>query len=268
MNKIAIFLFLFFIGTVGIFTFRPLGATNDLLEQSMYCLAAFIATTSAFLALRTYGKGPRFRSLLCLTLGLLCWFIADVTFIYFDFIVRNLPYPSIADCFYLIAYLLLAIGLIFEVFLSDVSWKKMDKKVYLISGLFTAIMLTTFSFLTVSSSYSPTVSFWENVVTIGYTVGDLILSLAGFFILVIAWEYRGGKVSKVWISIFLGFLITMIADLIYAKFTDEFAKHIGLIYSLSQYCYILGYLFIANGFLLLRSVLQSFQKRATIKSTT
>lgn len=265
MRKIATLLLLYFVGTVLVFTFRPLGDNNALLEQGIYCFISLVAASSAFLALRVYGHGPRFRSLLCLALGLLSWFVADVSFIYQDFVLHNLPYPSIADYFYLLAYVLLFSGLMLEVFVSDVSWKKLNKIVYLGAGAFAVIMLSSFSYLTLFSSYSPEATLGENIVTIGYSLGDLLLVIAGFFILLVAWEYRGGKAAKVWMSLFLGFFATLIADLIYAAYTDEFEKHIGLIYSLSQYCYILGYLFITHAFLTLKTTLLSFQKRPHLK---
>lgn len=263
MNKILLLLTLYFIGVVAIFTFRPLGDNNALLEQSLYLFSPLIASTGAFLSLRAYGRGPRFRSLLCLTLGLISWLIADTTFNYLEFVAHNLQYPSPADYIYLLAYILLFTGLMLEVDLSDLSWKKINKKVYFIAGVFSSTLLALFSYISVFSSYSPEATLGENVVTIGYTVGDILLVIAGFFILLVVWEYRGGKASKVWINLFLGFLVTLIADLIYANFTDEFETHIGLIYSVSQYCYILGYMFITYGFFKLRNILRTFQHAPT-----
>lgn len=260
MKNVALLLSLFFIGTVSIFTFRPLGATNALLEQSVYIFAALIATASAFYAFKTYGKGPRSGSLLVILLGFLCWLIADTTFIYFDFIAGTLSYPSPADYFYLLGYILLFSGLMREVILSDISWKTLNKGIYAIAAIFSATLLTLFGFITVFASYSPDVTLAENIVTIGYTVGDILLVIAGFFIILIVWQYKGGKASIVWTSLFLGFLATLIADLIYANFTDEFDKHIGLIYSVSQYFYILGYLCITFGFIYLRSILHKLQE--------
>ncbi len=149
MKKVIIGLVIFFLGIVGVFAFRPLGANNTLFEQSLYCVASLIASLSAFLALRTYGKGPRFRSLLFLSLGVLAWFFADVQFNYYKYVINNLSYPSSADYFYLAGYILMFLGLTLEIKLSDISWKKMNKHVYLGSGLFTALMLGIFSYLTV-----------------------------------------------------------------------------------------------------------------------
>jgi|GEM_PF-3782825 len=268
MNKIVISLFVFFLWIVAVFAFRPLGANNTLFEQSLYCVASLIASVSGFLVLRAYGKGPRFRSLLFLSLGVLAWFFADVQFNYYEFVLNNLSYPSSADYFYLAGYILMFLGLTLEIKLSDISWKKMNKQVYLVSGLFTALMLGAFSYLTLFSSYDPKALFWENVVTIGYTVGDLFLCVAGFFILVVAWEYRGGKASGVWMSLFLGFLSTMVGDLLYAIFPDALTSHVGWIYIVSQYFYIFGYILFTYAFLSLQTVFLTLQKRVNLKNTT
>ncbi|HSA84440.1 MAG TPA: hypothetical protein VLF20_06180 [Patescibacteria group bacterium] len=263
MNKQTISLIVFFFIVVAIFVLRPLGQglANTLLEQAFYIIASVIAAMSAFLAFRTYGRGPRFVSLLALSLGLFSWVIADVLFTYLEYILNDLPYPSIADYFFLAGYILMLTGIIREVLLSDVSWKKMNKKVYLVCGTFSVLMITAFTYLTIFTAYNPEASFAENFVTIGYTVGDLLLSIAGFFLLIMTWEYRGGKASKVWIGIFLGYSGTLVGDLLYSIFPEQLFSHTGPIFIFSQFCYIGGYLFLAYGFLQLRSILLAFQKK-------
>lgn len=262
MKKVILSLAIFFLLTVAVFIVRPFGNNNTLLEQTFYLIAACYAASNACLALKTYGQGPRFPSLLSLALGISGLFIADAIFFYYDFILHNLPYPSIADYIYLFAFIFLFLGTILEAHQSNIAWSKINKKVYLVSGAFTLFMLALFSYLTVFHSYNPQVSLAENIVTIGYTVGDLLFIIGTFFLIIMAWEYRGGKVMYVWITLFVGLLIATSADLMYAMFTDQFETHIGFIYSLSQWLYILGYLFIGTAFLYLKTILQGFQKKA------
>ena len=261
MKKLIYCLIFYFIALVAVFYFKPLGEANPHLVQSMYNIASFATSLSAFLALRAYGKGPRFRSILFLLLGFVSWFIADVSFGYFDLIENNITYPSFADYFYLVGYVFLFIGLMFEIVISNISWRKMSKQVYLISGIFTTCLFAAFSYYTLFSAYDPTRPAGENLVTLGYSVGDLFLVTAGFFIIVAAWEYRGGKASKVWISFLLGFLITMSSSLTYATHIEALDQPESFYYAQIQIGYITGYLFFTYALLYLRSIFHSFQKR-------
>ncbi len=69
-------------------------------------------------------------------------------------------------------------------------------------------------------------------------------------------------------SLFLGFLSTMVGDLLYAIYPDALTSHVGWIYIVSQYFYVFGYILFTYAFLSLKTLLRAFQTRVNLKNTT
>ncbi len=76
---------------------------------------AAVAVVSAALAMLKYGRGVRTQSgriWPSFTIGLFMWFIAEIIFsVYYDVLGVSLPYPSLADVFYVGGYVPLFVGL-------------------------------------------------------------------------------------------------------------------------------------------------------------
>jgi hypothetical protein len=61
-------------------------------------------------------------------------------------------------------------------------------------------------------------------------------------VLVLAWEFRGGNFSRVWITVFISFIITLIADILFAVHTNQYNNGMWFYKSMLDSLWIAGYL--------------------------
>src|SRR6266403_5172683 len=103
MNKRAVIIFLLALlygGAMVVYWFR-LGFDVIPLREGLYLSNSGIATLGGFFALRKFGlANARSLTLLFLTVGIGYWFIGEVLFDYYQYVVYSNPYPSAADIFY------------------------------------------------------------------------------------------------------------------------------------------------------------------------
>lgn len=267
MKKSTLLLALYFVITLPVFFLEPFGDSNSYYTQGLSLLSTAFVVVTGWLLLKTYGRGLRFPSLLLFALSFSALLIANLIFNYSDFVLHTYTYPSPADIFYLAYTLCIFLALMFEFRAADITWKNISKKVYIISGLFALGMIALFCWLTLFSAYSPDATLAENVVTIGYPVGDLLLVLGSFVLVLMIADYQGGKAAKVWLFIFLGLLATLAGDMLYAIFTDQYSTHAGPLYAITQLSYISAYLFVTFAFVNLRSTLLAFRAKSVTKKS-
>jgi hypothetical protein len=190
-----------------------IGTISDLLAP----IYSGVATISSFLAFRKYGlKLERTfnKAWLFFTVGLTFWFLGEFTWGVYVFLLRvSIPYPSVADVFYLGGYAPLFLGtfLYVKMFSSALS----GRRLYASLGAIAASVGTILAFIIM-----PKILENENTLAkafdIGYPVLDSVLlagAILGFAI------FYGGSIGKSWVLLVTALVLQAIADIMFSYAT-------------------------------------------------
>jgi hypothetical protein len=264
MNKrlfILVILSFIFILAFSVYWLR-LGWDIVSLREGIYLSTSGIAVIGGIFALVTYGfKGPRTTTLFLLTMGIAYWFIGDTLFSYYQFILKIDPFPSLADAFYLTAYPFLLFGLINEVKAAKANWGRFNQPIAFLFGISATLLAIVVSYFGIFLAYDAKETLFANIIAMSYGVGDLLLILANMFVLILVWEFRGGKLSRVWLTLFVSFVLTLIADILFALFTVQYKAEMWFYKSLLDSLWMLSYLIFAYAlFDLSFSLTDAFQR--------
>ena len=216
-----------------------IGPGSDLLTP----LTAGVATLSAFGTLRRYGMTSRDRFSLAwlgYAAGITLWFLGEVTWgIYADLLNVSLPYPSVADVFYLGGYIPLILGvyLYVKLFSATITRRRMAAVAAFVVALGLAI---TFLFIgpAVVEVADPLTRFFD----FAYPLLDLVmlsLALLGFMALI------GGTIAKSWALLLGAIALNIVADVLFTYLTAVNAYYSG---SFDDLLFIWGYFVFALAF--------------------
>jgi hypothetical protein len=202
-----------------IYIFKPGSEAAFITLTEIITIAApFIAVAIGAFFIKSYGaRSLQGKAVLFLTLGFLCWGLADI---YWTF--TGQATVSLADVFYFAGYLLLLVGIFQGIRISDPGIFKNPKKLSILLLSLVILISTYLYFYPLSWDYE--IGFLENLTTAGYIVVDLLLMTSVVFII---FSLFSGAISAGWIFIGLGVLSTLIADLWYAtNYEAYYAGHI------------------------------------------
>jgi hypothetical protein len=222
MNKINLshkkaFLLITFSGFPVILFFlwlQQTGQTQTNLNNFVAILSGFIFLLSSIISFKYYKKigdrGGVSSAIFWTGVSSLLFFLGSIVWTYYNFIEKiELPYPSVADIFYVsmaIAYAI-AIGSLLQIYKTSTSLKTW------IVSIAVFILLTSVMFFYVGQpEISGELSFWENFFNFAFALSDSIYVGAGVALLIIA----GGKIYKgimVWV---LGMFLITIADIVFS----------------------------------------------------
>lgn len=256
MKPYLLFLLIYFLVVACIF---PI-STNATLEQILYSGSSLVAIIMGFKAHQMYGGGKGSHSLIIFMTGIGVWLIGDIIWWYQN-LTTGITVPSIADFFYLLGYPLFFIAITNEILRVHISWKSVNKAFMGGVLLMALLFITVFSYFSIFLAYDKSYSIIQNIVTLGYGIGDIILIIMSFFLLTLVNEYRGGKVSRCWLFLFLGFVVTLLADMLYALYVPNFQKQASLLEAFSDSLYVGGYLLWAAAFYYLREMIRGVQAK-------
>lgn len=201
------------------------------------------AVVIALFSLVKYWHKPKEQFSLvwfCFASGLFLWFLGETLWaIYTLFLGVELPYPSVADIFWISGYIpfLVALLLYVKIFSSAISKK-----------IFSASVLITLSlaFLVFTTLLAPVLSEVENLAVMfmdfAYPILDLTLFYLAFLGLLIFWK---GKLGKSWLFITLGILCDVCADMLFGYATAQGTYYAG---HLADLLFDLAYLFLLLAF--------------------
>ena len=173
---------------------------------------------------RLYGlKSANGRALLLITGGIVCWAAAETIWYLSDnFIASGSLNPSFADVFFLLGYPLFGVG-VYQGFITAGVKLKMIKKPLLVRVLTVSLTLTALvAYFVIYQAYDPTADLGINILNITYGLGDLILIILSLLTILVANEYRDGKLALYWKVIALSFFLTLIGDIAYAMYGEQF----------------------------------------------
>jgi hypothetical protein len=212
------------------------------LSNALFPVVASAAVFSSVFALRKYG--PKLNKFLmiwmCFTVGMTLWFLGELSWAIYTFLLNvEIPYPSIADIFWLGGYipLLIALFVYSRLFVSVLSNRK--------KALIAAIIIIL-GVLVSAALIIPIMGVEENlailIIDLAYPLLDIALlsmALVGLAI------FQKGGLGKSWLWIILGIMLNVAGDMIFSYTTAQGTYYNG---HLSELLFIYGYLFFTIAF--------------------
>jgi hypothetical protein len=236
------------------------GKQNELLEYAVYLISTVLSVVAGIFLVRIYGmRSQHGKAFLFFTFGLLFWFIGEALWAYYGLVLKVDRYPSLADFFFLTAYPLIIWGLIKEIRIAEIKFASINKRILAICGTLSLIFISIVAYLEIFLVFDPRETMINNLI-MSYGFADLILVIPSFLILILAWEYKGGKIFVPWIFIFSGLMLYLFADVLYAVFQDKFFENMYP-YESIDLLWIAAYLLIALGFLQIGYLIRRIQKK-------
>jgi hypothetical protein len=248
MNRFKLVMAVFFIVTMIIYLVPPLGGTaGDVLGLVLFQAFSVLVVGVGIYSLRVFGfKGFRSMTILLITSGVLMWSIGDTIWGYEQIVVGEIGFPSAADYFYLLGYPMIFWAAISDAIGSKLSFRKLPSGTKMAMLLAAVLLVGAFAYLGVYNIYDSEASGGENLVLIGYGVGDIFLVVASLLVLVMANSFGNSVVGRFWKGMLLGVGVTLLADIFYGIFTDPYIDGEALYAVTIDGLYILGYVFMAN----------------------
>ena len=181
---------------------------------------------------------------LLLGVGMAAWAIAEAIYTYLEEFTSIPPFPSVADVFYIGAYLPLIAGLIIQMIILQIKLPIRDKVI--IAIIYTAIcvfILVSVVVLPIQAVYPiPEEEIFDYALGASYPILDLILILS---ILVVFAKLRHGKINLAWILLLVGFFVITVADIAF-NWVEAF-KVEEVLFEFYDLLFLMGYVIILIG---------------------
>ena len=153
--------------------------------------------------------------------GWALWAIAETIWMVYGYLGKNVPYPSIADLFWLVGYIPLGIGLYSRLREMPLKLSSLQKLALWGSSLLTIFITLAFVILPVFKQYDASNQL-ASIISIIYPLADLVLLVS---VLRLMFVYQTGDYGLGWDMLITGFVLMTIADLVFA-----YATPLGLYY--------------------------------------
>ena len=145
-------------------------------------------------------------------IGWSMWALAETIWAVYLILGQEVPYPSLADLFWIAGYLPMGVGLITRI--RTIPVKPSRSQNLLIFGVSTAMVLVTFFFviLPILQYFDPQ-RLLESILNITYPLADLFLVIVCLRLL---FTYEEGDYGFGWRLLTIGFIFMTVSDLIYS----------------------------------------------------
>lgn len=224
-----------------------LGFGNQNLQSGIFLFTSLTAVAGGVYGMMSYGfSGGRSKTVLLLTVGVFCFFVGEALWNYYEALGVS-TFPSLADVFYLSAYPFIFAGLVNEIILAQIVWKNFSRALLFLLSFATILLVSIVLYFGVFLAYHSGEPMLNNIIAMGYGVADVILIVVTMLILVLVWEFRGGKLSQTWICIFIGLISMLIADVLFAVYTGQYEARVMFYKSLIDTFFMLSYLLLSFG---------------------
>jgi hypothetical protein len=241
MNRLLYFVSLVFMAFCSIvYLAKPLdvGAMRQFGDLSAVAASLFALVLMSY-ALATFSRKDKQRAgWILLTVGIALYFLGEASWGYIELVMGiEVPFPSIADLFWLVAYAPLFAGLLLIYRRLSVKLTAYERAIFVGCGLF--LIFISFAFLLRPIIQSTDIGAMEKFLDLAYPTLDIFLALPALAVLLI---YGRGLLGRTWLLIGLGFLFFTVADLLfsYLTWTEKFRTG-----SLVDLLWLAGYVLIA-----------------------
>ena len=186
------------------------------------------------------AKGPFSAVWLYFTLGLFLWFVGEAVWAGYTLILGvELPYPSIADVFWIGGYIPLFIGLYSYVKLFGHALTKKTVAISMIMTVALTVLVSVVLFIPVLGAEEDLTAV---VMDVAYPILDLTLFSTALLGLIIFWR---GKLGKSWLLINAAIAMNVCADILFSYTTAQDIYYCG---HMLDVLFDLAYLFFLMAF--------------------
>ena len=202
--------------------------------------AAFAMAALLYKAQSGARGGGMSRAYLSYSLGLLCWVLGESTWTLYSVLLQaRVPFPSLADLFWLVGYIPLLLALLWQAWPFR-DWFNPRKRIMLSLG--TCVMAAVILTQTVPFILRQNENALATIVGVAYPILDtLLLSVAiPVFIL-----FRRGTYWRPMLFVLLGIMFQLIGDLLFAQSALSGSYYPG---SPADLIFDFSYLLLALGF--------------------
>lgn len=214
-GRVTLFAAIFLAAVVGAFLATKDPDQRTVLSDVLGPLVDVLAAISLLLAGSSARRRSKRRAIAWATIGLAMLFYAvgDSAWTVLELILKESPFPSLADGFYLAYYPVFLLGV---VLLTDKPARltKQISQALDVTTILAAAVLGFWNFLigpTLATNVTATV--WEQAILLAYPVGDLVLMAA---LLVLIYGESDAEDAR-WIhALATGILLTIVADSLYS----------------------------------------------------
>jgi len=239
-NPLVIFIVIWGLLNVIIYLAVPVDDANfENYTSIVYDSAVLISALVLFYVFAFYKfKSFEGKFWLLMGIGMFLWFIAEVIWYYYISINEN-PFPSIADFFFLLAYIPIYAGIVYKSKFSKMKFDARKIAAMIISVLL--FLIPAYIWVIQPIIDDGTYGFTEKAISVAYPVLDIIL-LAFAVIIALYW---GSTVSKGWYIISLSFMIMTIADTLFAamEWQENYDPRWELLWVASYLLFAIGALY-------------------------
>ena len=148
-------------------------------------------------------------------IGWALWSLAETVWAIYTISGQELPYPSMADFFWLLGYIPMGIGLVTRVLTMPTKPNRSQNMIIWGASAATILIAVAFIFRPILQSFDPD-RLIESILNIIYPLADL-------FLLIIVWRlfftYEGGDYGFAWRLLVVGFIFMTVSDFIYTYST-------------------------------------------------
>jgi hypothetical protein len=225
-------------------------------------IAAFVA--GFFVLRRTGWTGKRSVTLQWVWFSAILWMLAEFVYSYLMYQGSEL-YPSLADVLFLLGYIGFAIALVSELRLFNLKLSNIPTSRLSFLALVFAAALSFFTYIAINS-YDESVGWFVNLVTLGWSIGDIITGGLALLLLGLIWDYQGGTVRYEWLWILLGLAANFAADTVYSL-NPEIVTSVSFTGTVLNAIWYLGYFFFAAYFVQIYEGVTRFQNKINFPVT-
>jgi len=189
-----------------------------------------------------------------MTLGFLGFALGQSMLVFYQLVLGQSPYPSLADIFFICAYpLLIAAFFGFISAYRESGYPVGTPREHATIGLILAAVFVVISFVLLRPVLAQPGPLLERVITAAYPFFDFVLLVPVLILLRITAPFRGGAVFHAWALVLFGVVALCAGDILYAYFQVLGRESLG---PLVDATYVLAYLGLALGALEQRTLLE------------
>ncbi len=198
------------------------------------------------------------KALMLLSLGLLTWGIGTLIFAYYNIILQiAVPYPSLADLFYIISWPLWVVSMINLSRATGANFQLGNRVGHLVLFIIPVLMVALSYYLLITVARGGGIDFSGSIVKIffdlAYPIGDVIILTVATLIYGLSFKYLGGSFKWPILIILTGFVMNYISDFSFSYTTTKetffVAGWVDLMFTLTFFLLSLGASLIEPGLL-------------------
>src|SRR3989338_11445691 len=162
-----------------------------------------VAILSFVTAKKYSGIGVYGKSYIALGIGFIGFFLGEFTYLIYEQVLGLDPYPSIADVFYYLLYVMIIVYLVLHIRFFA---KKVQNKDKLMIGIISSIITISYTIISASKIGELNFDFYYGIVFVSIVSVTLGLTVYGFRI------FQKGIVGTTWFLLTVGILLFTVGD--------------------------------------------------------